>query len=37
MTRTHQWRGAIDRQSEEYRDLPQILTDRSCLRTRGEK
>jgi hypothetical protein len=35
--RTHQWRGAIDRQSEEYRDLLEIPAGPSCLRMRGEK
>ena len=37
LQRTHQWRGAIDRQSEEYRDLPEIPTRLSRLRMRGEK
>jgi hypothetical protein len=37
LQRTHQWRGAIDRQSEEYRDLPEIPTGPPCLRMSGER
>jgi hypothetical protein len=37
LQRTHQWRGAIDRQSEEYRALPEIPTGPPCIRMRGER